>query len=42
MLLSGYGGAAFKRDGNWAVIFHDSKVREWFESNREKIWTPPK
>lgn len=42
MLLAGYGGAAYKRDGSWVVIFHDTEVREWFESNRERIWTPPK
>ena len=41
MLLAGYGGAAFKRDGQWTEIFHDHEVRQWFENNRDKVWTPP-
>jgi hypothetical protein len=28
MLLAGYGGAAFRRDGQWTVIFHDYELRE--------------
>jgi hypothetical protein len=28
MLLAGYGGAAFKRDGQWTVIFHDYELRQ--------------
>jgi hypothetical protein len=28
MLLAGYGGAAFKRDGQWTVIFHDHELRQ--------------
>ena len=42
LLLAGYGGAAYKRDGQWTEIFHDHEVREWFEANRDKAWTPPK
>ena len=42
LLLAGYGGAAYKRDGQWTEIFHDHEVREWFEANRDKVWTPPK
>jgi hypothetical protein len=38
---AGYGGAAFKRDGQWTEIFHGHEVREWFQANREKVWTPP-
>ena len=28
LLVAGYGGAAFKRDGEWTVIFHDYALRE--------------
>lgn len=28
LLVAGYGGAAFKRDGEWTVVFHDHEVRE--------------
>ena len=28
LLVAGYGGAAFKRDGEWTVIFHDHALRE--------------
>lgn len=42
LLLAGYGGAAYKRDGQWTVIFHDHEVREWLKANRDKVWTPPK
>jgi hypothetical protein len=28
LLVAGYGGAAFKRDGKWTVIFHDHALRE--------------
>ena len=42
LLLAGHGGAAFKRDGSWVEIFHDHEVREWFEGNRDKVWSPPK
>ncbi|MFX1682989.1 hypothetical protein PV762_27560 [Mitsuaria sp. CC2] len=41
LLLAGYGGAAYKRDGQWTEIFHDHEVREWLETNRDKVWTPP-
>ncbi|ALV07673.1 hypothetical protein [Roseateles depolymerans] len=41
MLLAGYGGAAYKRDGTWVVIFHDHEVREWFGANRDKVWKSP-
>lgn len=42
LLLAGYGGAAFKRDGEWTELFHDHEVREWFKSHRDQVWTPPK
>lgn len=42
LLLAGYGGAAFMRDGQWTEIFHDHEVRKWLETNRDKVWTPPK
>lgn len=29
LLVAGYGGAAFKRDGEWTVIFHDHELREF-------------
>lgn len=41
LLLAGYGGAAFRRDGAWTEIFHDHEVRAWFQANRDKVWTPP-
>ncbi len=41
LLLAGHGGASFKRDGQWTEIFHDHEVREWLETNRDKVWTPP-
>lgn len=41
LLLAGYGGAAFKRDGQWTVLFHDHTVRDWLSSHRDKVWTPP-
>lgn len=28
LLVAGYGGAAFKRDGEWTVIFHDHELRK--------------
>jgi len=28
LLVAGYGGAAFKRDGEWTVIFHDHEARD--------------
>lgn len=41
LLLAGYGGAAFKRDGQWNVLFHDHAVREWFLENPGQVWKPP-
>lgn len=41
LLLAGYGGAAFKRNGCWTEIFHDHDVRQWFEGHRGQVWTPP-
>lgn len=28
LLVAGYGGAAFKRDGQWTTIFHDHELRQ--------------
>ncbi len=42
LLLAGYGGAAFKREGQWTEIFHDHEVREWFHTHRDQVWTPPR
>lgn len=41
MLLAGYGGAAYKRDGQWTSIFLGFEVSDWFENHRDQAWIPP-
>lgn len=41
MLLAGYGGAAYRRDGRWTSIFLGFEVNDWFETHRDQAWMPP-
>jgi hypothetical protein len=38
LLVAGYGGAAFKFNGEWTEIFTDLEVRKWLQGNRDKVW----